>query len=129
MPHVPGAGEGQKRALYLLELEFQTVVSYHDGVGNRTSVLCKSNKLSQLLSHLSSLMCDGKEETLPPATSTQTVGKGTVFDKEKNGFLFTDSKYIFLGVVPMPYGQSRQQQVFCICFEPPFFYSVLQFIY
>jgi hypothetical protein len=100
-PHVPGTDEGQKRALYLLELEFQTVVSYHDSVGNRTWVLCKSSKLSQPLSHLSSpdrssfsdqgklkLMCGGKAKTLPPGTSTQRASKFTVFNKEENGYYF-----------------------------------------
>ena len=35
------------------ELELEKVVSCHVGAGNQTSVLCKSSKGSQLLSHLS----------------------------------------------------------------------------
>lgn len=36
-----------------LELELWIVVSHHVGPGNQTQDLCKSNKCSELLSHLS----------------------------------------------------------------------------
>lgn len=43
----------QERGISPLELELEKVVSCPVGAGNQTSVLCKSSKDSQLLSHLS----------------------------------------------------------------------------
>lgn len=48
-----GACRGQKRASDPLELKLRMVVSHQVGAGNRTQVLCKSNKCSKLLIHLS----------------------------------------------------------------------------
>lgn len=52
---VPGAKRGQVEASDCLELESLMVVSNYVGVGNCFWVLCKNNKCSKLLSHLSSL--------------------------------------------------------------------------
>lgn len=43
---------GQKMVLGPLEVNFEVVVSHFVGAGNRTGVLCKSSKCSEL-SHLS----------------------------------------------------------------------------
>jgi hypothetical protein len=48
-----GAHEGQKRVLDPLEQNLQIVVSHHVTAGNWTCVLCKSNKCSYPLSHIS----------------------------------------------------------------------------
>ena len=50
---VPGAFGGQKKASDPLELELWMFINHHIGVGNKTQVLCKRNKYSLLLSHLS----------------------------------------------------------------------------
>jgi hypothetical protein len=55
--HVPciySAHGDQKRELDPLELEIQTIVSYHVGAGNQIQVLSKNSQCSKLLSHLSS---------------------------------------------------------------------------
>lgn len=49
----PGAQEGKKRMSDTLELQLQTVVSYHVGVKDKVWVPCKSSYCFQLVTHLS----------------------------------------------------------------------------
>ena len=44
VPCVPGAGGGQKRASYLLELELQMVVNHHVGAGKQTQACWESGQ-------------------------------------------------------------------------------------
>lgn len=46
----------------VLELELETVVTYHVSGGNETKVLCKSRRNTQLLRHLSSPKMIGFED-------------------------------------------------------------------
>lgn len=41
-----GTSQSQKRVSAPLELEFQMVLSHHEGAGNWTQVVCKSKKFS-----------------------------------------------------------------------------------
>lgn len=51
--YIPGAYRGQKVS-DLLILELQMVVSHNVGAENKSQVLSRSNKRSELLTHLSS---------------------------------------------------------------------------
>lgn len=59
LAHMPmcaclGLKEAKKRALDFLKLQLSVVMCCHVGPGDQTQVLCKNNKCSSPLSHVSS---------------------------------------------------------------------------